>query len=102
MGLAVGVGLSLGDFISFGVVDGELDGDGLGSLGVVDGELDGDGLVISVEIVGSEGTKNSPKKTNPIMIMAFCQIFRSENLCHKFFSNSVVPYNPVVLTPYSA
>jgi hypothetical protein len=81
VGLAVGVGLTLGEIVSAGVGAGEIVSTGSGA-----GEIDGAGFAESELVAVSEGDDAIPRKITPITITAFCQNFRALNLFNKFFS----------------
>ena len=74
MGLAVGVGLSLGETVAAGV-------------GVTEGVGDADCVKSLVEVLESVAEEITPEITNAETIVAFCQGFKDKNLPHKFLNN---------------
>lgn len=73
MGLAVGVGLSLGETVTSGV-------------GETAGVIDVDGVTSLVEVVESVLEEIIPEITNAVTIVAFCHGFKDKNLPHNFLN----------------
>ena len=71
MGLAVGVGLSLGASVASGVGETEVVGDG-------------EGVASLEEVLESVAEETIPEITNKVTIAAFCQSLRDKNLPHRF------------------
>jgi hypothetical protein len=73
VGLAVGVGLSLGVIVTSGVGEVEVVGvrEGVASL---------------VEVLESVAEETIPEITNTVTIAALCHVFRDKNLFHRFFN----------------
>jgi hypothetical protein len=71
VGLAVGVGLSLGEIVASGV-------------GETAGVIDADGVTSLVEVLESVAEEIIPEITNAATIVAFCHGFKDKNLPHNF------------------
>jgi hypothetical protein len=67
VGLAVGVGLSLGETVASGV-----------------GETEG--VASLVEVLESVAEETIPETTNTVTIVAFCQGFKDKNFPHNFLN----------------
>jgi hypothetical protein len=73
VGLAVGVGLSLGEIVASGV-------------GETAGVIDADGVTSLVEVLESVAEEIIPEITNAVTIVAFCHGFKDKNLPHNFLN----------------